>query len=89
MPGPGDAPRRPPTASRIVLLAVVAFAAAVLAQFAIIAVGIDRDNPFRLFVTPILGALIVYLGLRGYPRGMRIRIALMVGVSVLLFSNVA
>lgn len=89
MPGPGDLPRRPPSANRIVALALIAFAAAIAVQFAIIAIGVGRDNPFRLFVTPLIGALIAYAGLRGYPRWGRVRLAAMVGLGVLFVSGAA
>lgn len=79
----------PPTANRVVLLAIVTAILTLGLQLALIAIGLDKDNPFRLFVTPLVGASIMYLGLRGYPTWGRVRLAAMVGVFLLLFASVA
>lgn len=79
----------PPTANRVVLLAIVTAFLTLGLQLTLIAIGLDRDNPFRLFVTPLVGAAIMYLGLRGYPTWGRVRLAAMVGVFLLLFASVA
>ena len=73
----------------MVLLAAVTAALALGLQLSLVAIGLDRDNPLRLLVTPIVGATIVYLGLRGYPTWGRVRLAAMVGVFLLLFASVA
>jgi hypothetical protein len=79
----------PPAANRIVLLAIMTAVLTLGLQLTLIAIGLDRDNPFRLFVTPLVGAAIMYLGLRGYPTSGRVRLAVMVGVFLLLFASVA
>ena len=91
MPGPStdEPPVAPPTANRMVLLAVVTAALALGLQLSLVAIGLDRDDPFRLLVTPIVGATIVYVGLRGYPTWGRVRLSAMVAVFLLLFASVA
>lgn len=78
---------RPPSATRIVLLTLVAFAAAISVHTILGALGVGSDNAFRLLVTPVVGAVIVYSGLSGYHRAGRLRLAAMVGVLLLLFSG--
>lgn len=73
----------------MVLLAVATAALALILQISLVAISLDRDNPFRLLLTPVVGAAIVYLGLRGYPTWGRIRLAAMVAVFLLLFASVA
>lgn len=78
---------RPPSAPRIVAIAVVAFIAAVAVHALLGALGVASDDPFRLFVTPFVGATIVYAGLSGYHRWGRVRLSVMVGLLLLLFSG--
>jgi hypothetical protein len=78
----------PPTANRVVLLAVATAILTLGLQLTLIAVGLDRGNPIRLFATPLTGAAIMYVGLRGYPAWGRVRLAGMVGVFLLLFASV-
>jgi hypothetical protein len=78
---------RPPTAGRIVLLTLVAFAAAIAVHTLLGALGVGADNAFRLLVTPVVGSVIVYVGLAGYQAAGRLRLAAMVGVLLLLFSG--
>ena len=80
---------RPPGANRIVLLAIVTGLIALVLQLLLIAVGFGRTNPVRLLLTPLIGGLIVFNGLRGYPLWGRIRLAAMVAVFLLLFASVA
>ena len=79
----------PPTANRVVLLAVITAALALVLQLLLIAIGLDRGNPIRLLATPAVGAAIVYIGLRGYPTWGRVRLAALVAVFLLLFASVA
>lgn len=72
----------------MVMLAIAAAALALGLQMALIGIGLDRGNPIRLLATPIVGAGIVYFGLRGYPTWGRVRLAGMVGVFLLLFASV-
>jgi hypothetical protein len=78
---------RPPSATRIVILTLVAFAAAIAVHTLLGVAGVGTDNAFRLLVTPIVGAAIVYFGLAGYTTAGRLRLAAMVGVLLLLFSG--
>jgi hypothetical protein len=78
-----------PTGNRIVLLAIITAAIALVLQLLLIAIGLGRTNPVRLLLTPLIGGLIVYYGLRGYPTWGRVRMAVMVGVFLLLFASVA
>jgi len=87
-----DAPREHlagPSPNRIVLLAIVTAAGALAMQLGLIALGLGRENPIRLLLVPILGGLVVYFGLRGYPISGRIRLSVMVAVFLLLFAGVA
>jgi hypothetical protein len=77
----------PPSPAQIILLTLAAFAAAIVVHTLLGLAGVGSDNAFRLLVTPLVGALIVYLGLRGYPTAGRLRLAGMVGVLLLLFSG--
>jgi hypothetical protein len=79
----------PPSATRIVLIALVAFAAAIAVHSLLGAIGIGADNAFRLLVTPAIGAVIVYVGLSGYHTAGRLRLAAMVGILLLVFSGAA
>ena len=78
-----------PSAGRIVLLTLVAFAVAIAVHTLLGAVGVGADNAFRLLVTPVIGGVIVDLGLRGYSTAGRLRLAGMVGVLLLVFSGAA
>jgi hypothetical protein len=71
------------------LLTLAAFAVAVAVHTLLGAAGIGADNAFRLLVTPVIGGVIVFLGLRGYPRVGRLRLAGMVAVLLLVFSGAA
>jgi hypothetical protein len=84
---PPEGTTGPPSATRIVLLTLVAFAAAIAVHTLLGAVGVGADNAFRLLVTPIVGAVIVYFGLAGYHTAGRLRLAAMVGILLLLFSG--
>ena len=91
MPGPTtpEPPIQRPTGNRIVFLAIITAAIALVLQLLLIAVGFGRTNPIRLLLTPVTGGLIVFYGLRGYPTWGRVRLAVMVGVFLLLFASVA
>jgi hypothetical protein len=93
MPGQNTTDRStqvaPPTANRVVLLAIATAAVALVLQLVLIAIGLDRGNPVRLLATPLVGAAVVYFGLRGYPKWGRVRLAAMVGVFLLLFASLA
>jgi hypothetical protein len=78
---------RPPSANRIVLLTVTAFVVAIGVHALLGVAGVGADNAFRLLVTPLIGAAIVFFGLIGYPLAGRLRLAAMVGVLLLLFSG--
>jgi hypothetical protein len=73
----------------MVLLAIITAAFTLVLQLVLIAIGLDRGNPIRIFATPALGAAIVYFGLRGYPTWGRVRLAALVAVFLLLFASVA
>ncbi len=90
MPGPPTEAAQPRvSATRIVLLAIVTAALALALQLTLIALGLGRDNPLRLLLVPIVGSLLVYNGLRGYPKWGRIRLSAMVGLFLLLFAGAA
>jgi hypothetical protein len=75
-----------PSASRIVALTLIAFAIALIVHALIIVVG-GRDSPPRLFVTPLIGASVIFLGSAGYPMAGRVRLSAMVGVGLLLIAG--
>jgi hypothetical protein len=91
MPGPATDVTQGPRVSaiRVVLLAVVTAAVALALQLTLIALGLGRDNPVRLLLVPIIGALLIYFGLRGYSKWGRIRLSVMVGLFLLLFVGAA
>jgi len=78
---------RPPTATRIVAIAVVAFAFAIAVHTLLGVAGLESDNAVRLLVAPVVGSAIVYAGLSGYHTGGRVRLSAMVGLLLLLFSG--
>ena len=88
-PGETTSVVRPPSATRIVLIALAAFAVAIAVHTTLGAIGVGSDNAFRLLVTPAIGAVIVYFGLAGYHTAGRLRLAAMVGVLLLVFSGAA
>ncbi|MEO8456243.1 MAG: hypothetical protein ABI559_00385 [Chloroflexota bacterium] len=71
---------------RIVWFAILSFAIALAVHGVIILIG-GGDSPFRLFVTPLIGAGVMFFGLRGFPAASRVRLSLMVGICLLLFSG--
>lgn len=80
--GPEGRPHLP--LSRLLLLPVVAFLIALGLQAALAGLGLPAANPLRVFLTPAVAALVVYYGLRPYPRAGRLRLAAMVAAGVLL-----
>jgi hypothetical protein len=52
----------------------------------IIVIG-GRDNPLRLFVTPLIGASVIFFGSAGYPMAGRTRLSVMVGLGLLLIAG--
>jgi hypothetical protein len=81
----GESSNRP-SANRIVVLTLVAFAIALIVHTLIIVIG-GRDSPFRLFVTPLIGASVIFFGLAGYPIAGRVRLSVMVGLGLLLIAG--
>jgi hypothetical protein len=75
--------------TRVLLLALITAAIALAIQLALITLGLGRDNPIRLLLVPVIGALLVYYGLSGYSKWGRIRLSVMVGVFLLLFASAA
>lgn len=69
---------------RVLLLPLAAFAIALVFHGALAIAGIPSNNPVRVFATPIIGGLVVYFGLRDYPRSGRLRLALMVAAGLFL-----
>ena len=76
------------SANRIIACAVLAFVIAIIVHAIISLLG-GGDSPFRLFVTPLIGAAVMFFGLRGYPTAGRIRLSLLVAVCLLLFAGAA
>jgi hypothetical protein len=75
-----------PSANRIVVLTLVAFTIALIVHALIIVIG-GRDSPLRLFVTPLIGASVIFFGSAGYPMSGRLRLSAMVGVGLLLIAG--
>ncbi|HEY8765731.1 MAG TPA: hypothetical protein VIP09_00480 [Dehalococcoidia bacterium] len=75
-----------PSANRIVALTLVAFTIALIVHALIIVIG-GRDSPLRLFVTPLIGAAVIFFGLAGYPMAGRVRLSVMVGLGLLLIAG--
>jgi hypothetical protein len=78
-----------PRVNRIIALCAAAFIVALAVHTILGALGVGSDEPFRLLVTPFIGAAIVYFGLPGYPFAGRLRLAAMVGVGLLLIAGMA
>ena len=74
--------------NRIVGCAVLSFVIAIIVHGVISLIG-SGDSPFRLFVTPLIGATVMFFGLRGYPTAGRIRLSLLVALCLLLFAGAA
>lgn len=79
-------PQRP-SVGRVLLLPLVAFAVALGVHAALAAAGTPSTSPVRIFATPVIGGLIVYLGLPGYPRAGRLRLAAMVAAGLLVVAT--
>ncbi|HEU4760647.1 MAG TPA: hypothetical protein VFT91_11800 [Dehalococcoidia bacterium] len=79
--------QRPPVA-RLLLLPLVAFLVAVVAQAALKAAGLSSVNPLRSLATPAIAAAVVYFGLGAYPRAGRLRMAGMVAAGLVLVALV-
>lgn len=94
MTGPStttDAERASPqrvSANRIIGCAVLAFVIAIVVHAIISLLG-GGDSPFRLFVTPLIGAAVMFFGLGGYPTAGRVRLSLLVALFLLLFAAAA
>lgn len=74
--------------NRIIACAILAFLIAIVVHAVISLLG-GGDSPFRLFVTPLIGATVMFFGLRGYPTSGRIRLSLLVALCLLLFAGAA
>ena len=85
-----EAPSRPVrvSANRIVGCAVLAFVIAIVVHGVISLLG-GGDSPLRLFVTPLIGAAVMFFGLRSYPTAGRIRLSFLVALCLLLFAGAA
>ncbi len=69
---------------RLLLLPLVAFLVAVAVQIGLKTAGLPAESLLRVLATPFIAAVVVYLGLRPYPRAGRIRLAAMVAAGLLL-----
>lgn len=78
-----------PSVTRLLLLPAIAFAVALGVHLLLAAAGVPSDNPVRFLATPLIGALIVYFGLRGFSRPRRLRTATLVAVGLLLIGLLA
>ncbi|HXG42434.1 MAG TPA: hypothetical protein VNL95_06905 [Dehalococcoidia bacterium] len=85
-PRPARPSRRPWL--RVVALAVAAFALAVALHSALGAAGVSPYHPVRLFLTPLLAATVVAVGVGPLPTGRRLRLALLVAAGLFLYSLV-
>lgn len=86
-PGPAPHPQRPYIPfGRLLLLPVVAFLIALAVQAILRAAGLSSTNPVRVFLTPLIAAAVVFLGLGTYSTSGRLRIAIMVAVALFLFA---
>lgn len=70
--------------ARVLFLPLAAFAIALAFHGALAIAGVSSANPVRVFATPAIGGLVVYFGLRDYPRAGRLRLALMVAAGLFL-----
>ncbi len=72
--------------NKVLLLPLAAFAIALAFHGILALAGVPADNPVRVFATPLIGGLVVYFGLRDYPKSGRLRLALMVGAGLFLIA---
>ncbi|MBI1885921.1 MAG: hypothetical protein HYS09_06375 [Chloroflexi bacterium] len=79
-----EQPQRPRVSipSLALVLPVIAFLIALGFQAALKAGGMESDHPLRVVLTPLVGAAVVFAGLRRYPTAGRVRLALMVAVAL-------
>ena len=84
----GRMTRGRPSPNRIVGIAALAFAVALVAQALLALSGVESEAPLRLFVTPLIGAAIVYAGLRGYSTAGRVRVSIMVALGLFLIASI-
>ncbi len=73
-----------PVSRAALLLPALAFLVALVVQVLLKAAGLESDHPLRVIGTPLIGAAVVFWGMRPYPRGGRLRLALMVGLGLFL-----
>ncbi len=76
-------PPRPPV-RRILLLPLTAFLVAFAIQVTLKLAGVPSTSALRVLATPAIAGAVVYVGLRPYPTGGRLRLAAMVGIGLLL-----
>jgi hypothetical protein len=66
----------------------VAFGVALIVHALLGVAGVESEAPLRLFATPLIGAAIVYAGLRGYSTAGRLRLSAMVALGLLLIASI-
>jgi len=64
----------------------LAFLVALIAQILLKAAGLGSDHPLRVLGTPLIGAAVVFFGMRPYPMRGRLRLALMVALGLFLLA---
>ncbi|HZP25593.1 MAG TPA: hypothetical protein VFB90_00950 [Dehalococcoidia bacterium] len=80
--------RRLPVYRSMLVLPLLAFLVALFGQIILKAAGADSDSPLRIFLTPLIGAGVVLVGMRRYPVASRIRTAAMVAIALFVFALV-
>jgi len=85
LPPPARAGTRP-RYSRIVLLAVASFACAIALHAILGAAGLQPEHPARVFLTPIIAAVIILLGMRPVPLTRRLRLAVLAAAGLFIYA---
>ncbi len=70
----------------VILLPLLAFLIALISQQILKTAGMESGSPLRVFLTPLIAASVVLVGMRRYPALSRVRMAIMVAAALFLFA---
>lgn len=86
---PQASDRAPPAAglwTRVLFLAVMAFLVALLLHTLLGRAGLEAQHPLRVFLTPLVAAMVLLVGLRSLPLTRRLRLSLLVALGLFLYA---
>jgi len=73
---------------RVVLLAILAFLLAVGWHAVLGLAGLRPEHPARVFLTPLVAAMVIVAGMRTVPLGRRLRLAALAAAGLFLYAMV-